>query len=66
MNAHETSILRTFKFCTLQKALQLKHNVVIVTSWNHPTVGKTQDDPLSSPELSLIPKVTPSLTHLDP
>ena len=35
--------------------LQLSHNIVIVVSLNHLTIGETQYDPLSSPKLSLLP-----------
>jgi hypothetical protein len=53
MNAHETPMLGSFKLRVLQRVLQLNHNIVIAMSFNHLTVRETQDDPLSSPELSL-------------
>jgi hypothetical protein len=65
MNAHETPILRTFKTLYSTKALQMNHNIVIAMNTNHPTVGETNDDPLSSPEL-FTPKGTPRLIHLYP
>jgi hypothetical protein len=40
--------------------------VVIVVSSNNLTIGETKDDPLSSLELSCIPKGTPSFIHLYP
>jgi hypothetical protein len=48
-NVHETPILRTLKLNTLEKSLQLKHVIVVAMSSNHPTVGDTQGNPLSSP-----------------
>lgn len=65
MNAHETSILRTLKLCTLYD-----YNTIMWLLWartTYPTIGERQkDDPLSSSELSLVFKGTPSLIHLYP
>ena len=42
MNAHETLILKTFKFCTLEMHYIFKHTIVIAMSSNHPTIGENQ------------------------
>ena len=65
MNAHEVPKLRTLY---ITKALQLTHNIAIAMRSNHPTIGETKEDPLSSPELSLIPKLRALmvLIHLHP
>ena len=61
----EVHPLGNFQTMYITKALQLNQNIVIAMSSNHRTIGKTKDDPLSSPELSLIPKGIPSLNHLN-
>ena len=48
-------MLRTFKLCTIYNDLQLNHNIVIAMSSNNLIIGETQDDPLSSLDLSLTP-----------
>jgi hypothetical protein len=52
-----------WELCTLQKLYNLNTIYVIAMSSNHPTIGETKEDPLSSPKLSLIPKGTQSLIH---
>ena len=64
MNAYGTPKLRTFKLYTLQKCLQLKHNIVIAMSSKHLTIGETQDDALFSLSSLLYLKGIPSLIHL--
>ena len=46
----------------ISKALQLKHNIVIGMNPNYPTIGEIKaNDPLASPEVSLIRKGTPKV-----